>query len=153
MSSRSCGILLMLLCILFNVHAVIHQCNLITKDRFWEFSTGPHNYGDDHCQQYGANYVSLHSHDDYEDVVNMITACDKDRTYIGVEISECFNDLNFTLKWSDNTLMNYSYINWCHGYPRDLCNKSIIHFNLSGSCFMNYYDKRYPAICGDPYQC
>ena len=83
----------------------------------------------------------------------MITTCNEGRTYIGVEISECFSDLNFTLKWSDNTPINYSYINWCHGYPMDLCNKSIIHFNPSDSCFMNDYDKRYPAICGDPYQC
>ena len=66
----------------------------------------------------------------------------------------CEDDTNFTLKWSDNTFMNYSLIPWCDAYPNNLCNDTIIYFNVEGMCIANEpYDVHRDAVCGNPYQC
>ena len=141
-----------LFCIL-KCNCQILNCNFVTQDRFWRLSTGVYYYNDHHCKYYGSDYLSIHQRQDIQDTVDLARSCHKYDIYIGLEVSQCFGDNNFTLKWSDDTMMNYSYINWCNGYPIDLCSKSLIYFNSSASCFRNDYDKKRPAICGNPYQC
>ena len=133
--------------------AEIVNCNLITQHRFWQFSTATRYYNNHHCQSYGAEYASIHSLQDIDDILDLTTSCHRYLVYVGLEVSSCLDDANFTLKWADNTFMNYSYINWCNGYPMDLCDKSVIYFNVSASCFTNGYDTEKPAVCGNPNTC
>ena len=140
-------------------HAEITNCNIITKNRFWQLSTGSSHFEEKYCETYGADYVSIHSHSDMQDILDLLKSCSKskvyDHAYIGVKLKTCHNNKNFNLSWTDGTSINYSLIKWCDKYPKDICNKSYIHLNLSDSegCFQNDDDKGMPAVCGNPYEC
>lgn len=118
--------------------------------------TSRHNFSDDVCKTYGADYVSIHSEEDMQDITDL-SKCYKKGVYIGVELGIYNNDDDFILNWTDNTFMNDSFINWCDGFPKNLSDKSYISFHSNNSCFKNddteNNGKGRRAICGNPYQC
>ena len=148
-----CVLLLLISYIISFVIGEIIDCQYITKNEYWELSTGTFLFNQNHCEAYGADYVSIHSSQDIQNIADLCKSCARDDVYIGVELETCSNDHNFTLKWTDDTVMNYSYINWCQGYPQNLCNISFIYFDGANTCFKNDYDQERSAICGNPYQC
>ena len=134
-------------------------CEWVTNDNYWQVY-GNMVFNDSHCDELGANdYVSVHSSQDIEIIGELCSNCEfGGSAWIGVELETCYNDSNFTLNWTDNkTSVNYSLIEWCDGYPNNLCvNRSIYFYcgNTPNNCFKNgATNLTQPAICATPTQC
>ena len=143
--------------LLDHANGIIQNCDLITKDKYWYLETSESKFEENYCKNQGANYVSIHSYQDIHDIIQLCSACSRYEIYIGIELNTCYNDNKYTLKWSDNSVMNYSLIKWCPGYPTDLCNQPYILFHVNDtatSCIRNQvFDSKRSVICGNPYEC
>lgn len=135
---------------------------LMRPNKYWLTTpAGPtQTFDPTYCStRYGSSFLSLHSGQDVNDIVKLISKCNPDILYIGVKVDSCYNE--DTLEWYDNSPMNGSQIRWCNGYPNsiyDLCEYPYIYFNATGQCISNTYygSSEYLSqhyACGNPKSC
>ena len=126
--------------------------------RSWTYKL--YNDAQAYCvEEYGANLIMIDSAQLFNEIGEL---CNKKKSYIswiGIELNTCLNNENFTLKYVDGTpLTDYSFIEWCDGYPNNqFCgNESYIHLdatNMSNYCLRNTVDIESTATCGYPFRC
>ena len=134
---------------------------LSTEDKYWLSTDVGDEFDSTKCTlKDDSDLVSLHSLQDVNDLVHLIKRYQNQNapSYIGLMVDSCYDNHNYTLKWYDNTPMDYSLIPWCDGQPglfEDLCDSPYIAFDATNKCIFNcpFNGEWGSYACGNPRQC